>query len=93
MGERDGGPTGEDDDVGPRERVARDAMRGGETEDGPDRAYEDGGADDADEDGADAGAVGALDGAAAAGGTGAVAGRSTDSLIPQEAPDRSVGPD
>lgn len=43
--------------------------------------------------GGDAGSVGALDGAAAAGGLGAVSDGKRDSLIPQEAPDPSIGPD
>jgi hypothetical protein len=36
---------------------------------------------------------GALDGAAAAGGLGAVGGGKPDSVMPQEAPDPSIGPD
>jgi hypothetical protein len=45
------------------------------------------------EEGGDAGSVGALDGAAAAGSLGAVGGPKPDSVMPQEAPDPSVGPD
>ncbi len=39
------------------------------------------------------GAVGALDGAAAAGSLGAVGGGKRESLLPQDAPDPSIGPD
>ncbi len=45
------------------------------------------------EEGGDPGAVGALDGAAAAGAIGAVGGSQRDSVMPQEAPDPSIGPD
>ncbi|TQN41202.1 hypothetical protein FHU33_0562 [Blastococcus colisei] len=44
-------------------------------------------------DGGDAGSVGALDGVAAAGGRGAVSDGKRGSLIPEEAPDPSIGPD
>lgn len=40
-----------------------------------------------------AGPVGALDGAAAAGSGGAVSGGKRDSVMPQEAPDPTFGPD
>jgi hypothetical protein len=43
--------------------------------------------------GGDAGAVGALDGTAAVGGLGAVSGSEQDNVMPEEAPDPSIGPD
>ena len=43
--------------------------------------------------GATPGSTGALDGAAAAGSAGAVSSRKSESLMPTEAPDPSVGPD
>ena len=43
--------------------------------------------------GATPGTTGALDGAAAAGSLGAVGGGAKDSLIPEGAPDPSIGPD
>jgi hypothetical protein len=43
--------------------------------------------------GGDPGAVGALDGAAAAGSLGAVGSSRPDSVMPQGAPDPSIGPD
>ena len=45
------------------------------------------------EEGNSPGSVGALDGPAAAGSTGAVGGAKPDSVMPQEAPDPSIGPD
>jgi hypothetical protein len=45
------------------------------------------------EEGGGPGSVGALDGAAAAGSIGAVGGAKSDSVMPQEAPDPSIGPD
>ena len=45
------------------------------------------------QEGASAGSVGALDGAAAAGSLGAVGAGERDSVMPQEAPDPSIGPD
>ena len=45
------------------------------------------------EEGGAPGAIGALDGTAAAGSLGAVGGGKRESLIPQDAPDPSIGPD
>jgi hypothetical protein len=45
------------------------------------------------EEGATPGTVGALDGAAAAGSVGGVGAAKPDSVMPQEAPDPSIGPD
>jgi hypothetical protein len=45
------------------------------------------------QEGASAGSIGALDGAAAAGSMGAVGGGERGSVMPEEAPDPSVGPD
>jgi hypothetical protein len=45
------------------------------------------------EEGASPGTVGALDGAAAAGSAGAVGAEQPDSVMPQEPPDPSIGPD
>lgn len=45
------------------------------------------------EEGGSPGTVGALDGAAAAGGLGGVSAPKPGSVMPQEAPDPSIGPD
>ncbi len=45
------------------------------------------------EEGGTPGPVGALDGAAAVGSVGAVGAEKPDGVMPQEAPDPSVGPD
>ena len=45
------------------------------------------------DDGGGPGTVGALDGAAAAGSVGGVGAAEPDSLMPQAAPDPSIGPD
>jgi hypothetical protein len=101
MSESDDRPADAVREPGPLERIARDAAAGGAPASEPDeRPTDEGGeqgprervASDAAE-GGDPGSVGSLDGAAAAGGTGAVSGGKPGSLIPQQAPDPSIGPD